>query len=95
MAIPFTQYVRPHGRQRPVSIEMPAYVEEIAFNFIEGGGWYEAEVLPDGQISLTACAVVNDEPDDVECIITANGPGMRDAVERLVRASIKHAGEAA
>jgi len=69
---------------------MPAYVEALAHKFIEGGGWYEAEVLPDGQVSLTACAVVDDEPDDVGCVIATNGPGMRDAVERLVRASVKH-----
>ena len=37
MPIPFTQYVRPNGRKRLVSIEMPAYVEELADKFIEGG----------------------------------------------------------
>lgn len=91
--IPFTQYVAPHGRKREVSIEMPADLVGLACRFIEAGGRYEAEVLTaTGEVSLTAHLVVDGEPQDVAIEVVPNGPGMKEAVERLVRASLKHVG---
>lgn len=89
MAISFTQYLRPDGRPRPISICMPEATEALAREFENAGGWYEAEVLADNSVSLTACMEVDGEEEDVCCEIAANGPGIKEAVDRLVRASCR------
>jgi hypothetical protein len=86
MTIPFTQYLLPNGRKRDAEINRPAEVEEIAQRFIASGGRYECEVLRTGHVSLTA--VKND--DDVEIVVCANGPGVGEKVDELVRKSAAH-----
>jgi len=83
--IPFTQYLRPDGRKRPVSIEVPTKIAQLAFNFIESGGWFEVEELTSGHVSLTACYIVDGEPDDIAIRVVENGPPVVKAVEELVR----------
>lgn len=83
--IPFTQYLRPNGRPRETGIDRPADVEALAERFIASGGWFEAEVLSTGDVSLTACAIVDDEPQDIDIEIAPNGPEVPQAVDRLVR----------
>lgn len=83
--IPFTQYVLPDGRQRSISIERPANVADLATRFIERGGRFEAEVLTTNEVSLTAVKDVDGEPEDIAIRICANGPGIEDAVDSLVR----------
>lgn len=92
MAIPFTQYMRPSGRPKEVSIELPADIEALADRFIDAGGRFEAEVLTTDEVSLTA--VFKDESGeegDVEIEVVPNGPGMKEAVARLVARAVKHA----
>lgn len=83
--IPFTQYLRPDGRKRPASIEMPQEIADLAFKFIEAGGWFEVEELTTGHASLTACHIVDDEPQDIAIRVVENGPPVVPAVEALVR----------
>lgn len=85
MAIPFTQYMRPNGRKVSVSIERPADIEKIACGFIERGGWFEVEHLVTGHASLTACFVIDGEPDDIAIRVVENGPAFPMAVDDLVR----------
>jgi hypothetical protein len=87
--IPFTQYLRPDGRQQKIEVEMPAPIEHLAFTFIKAGGRYEAEVLRTGEASLTAVYKVDGEDQDIAIEICDNGPGVPDAVEKLVRSSIR------
>lgn len=82
--IPFTQYLRPDGRKKETGIERPEEVEALAHSFIEAGGKFEAEVLSDGQVSLTACQEIDGEWQDVAIEICANGPGLPETVDRLV-----------
>lgn len=89
--IPFTQYLRPNGRKAQVSIERPPEVTALAQQFIRVGGWFECEELTTGHVSLTACMVVDEEPDDIEIEIVQNGPDVPNAVDRLVRAAISKA----
>lgn len=88
MAIEFTQYILPRGRKEPVSIDRPSDIEALADKFIASGGWYEAEILTTGHVSLTACAHVNDEPQDIEIEVCSNNDAVPEAVDRLVRKSI-------
>lgn len=76
MAIPFTQYLLPHGRRKAAEIERPEDIEAIAQKFIESGGRYECEVLTTGHVSLTAVKEVDGEEDDVAIAICQNEPGL-------------------
>ena len=83
--IPFTQYLRPNGRKTSVSIEMPEDIVGLAFAFIIRGGWFEVEELITGHASLTACYVVDGEPQDIAIRVVENGPPVVPAVEALIR----------
>lgn len=82
MAIPFTQYLRPDGRARDVSIERPEEIERKALQIIQAGYVFECEELTTGHASLTIA-----DPrkgDDVAIEVVPNGPAVPDAVDRLV-----------
>jgi hypothetical protein len=86
MTIPFTQYLRPNGRKRPVEIDRPEEIEAIAHRFIESGGRYECEELTTGHASLTAVKFDRDV-----CIeLCMNGPAVPAAVDALVRKSERY-----
>ena len=92
MSIPFTQYMRPDGRKVSVIIERDGEIEALANAFISAGGWYEVEHLTTGHASLTACMNTDEGPDDIEIEVVPNGPGVGDAVDRLVQRSVEHVG---
>lgn len=81
--IPFTQYVLPDGRQKPVSIEVACDVAEKAASIIASGLRFECEILRTGHVSLTIHDP--DEGDDVAIKVLPNGPGITEAVEAMVR----------
>jgi hypothetical protein len=82
--IPFTQYLRPNGEKRDVAIDRPADIEKLAEEFIARGGYFEAEVLRSGHVSLTAC---HPDCETIDCvtIVVPNGIGMPEVVDKLVR----------
>jgi len=86
--IPFTQYVRPDGRRRAVEVERSPEIEQLAEQFIAAGGRYECEELTTGHASLTA---VHPDCETGDCAIevVVNGPAVPEAVDRVVRKSIK------
>lgn len=89
MSVPFTQYLRPHGRKTQITIDRPEDIEIMARAFIESGGWFEAEELTTGHVSLTA--VRNDkegEPNDIAIELVMNGPGVPSAGDRLIRKAL-------
>lgn len=83
--VPFTQYHLPDGRKSDTGIDRPADIEALAQSFIDRGGWFEAEVLTTGHVSLTACFDMPDGDNDIEIELVPNGPGVPEAVDRLVR----------
>ncbi len=90
MAIAFTQFVLPRGERKPTSIERSPEIEALADKFIAGGGWFECEVLRTGHASLTACMNRDDGDNDIEIEVVPNGPGIGEAVDRLVSRAVKH-----
>jgi len=90
--IPFTQYLLPNGRKRDETIERSPEIEALAQKFIDSGGRYECEILTTGHVSLTAVKTIDEDegPQDVEIIICANGPGIGEKVDELVRKSVSH-----
>lgn len=80
--IPFTQFLRPDGRQREVVIEVDPVIAAKARAIIARGLRFECEKLSTGQASLT---ITDPEEGDLDIRIVPNGPGIRAAVEDLVR----------
>jgi hypothetical protein len=89
MPIPFTQYLRPDGREIATSIDRPAEVEQLAQVVIRSGARFESEVLANGTISLECVGPEDDDGDrdSLAIELSENGPTVLDAVDRLVRAA--------
>lgn len=82
--IPFVQFLRPDGREREHrgGFVRPAPIEEEARRLIARGLRFECEVLTTGDVSLTIA-----DPSkgiDVACELVENGPGVEEAVDRLI-----------
>lgn len=86
--IPFTQYLRPNGRRESVEVERPLDIEELAWEFIDSGGYFECEELTTGQVSLTA-GHPSCEAGDMAIVICENGPDVPTAVDKLVGNAIE------
>ena len=85
MSIPFTQYLLPNGRKRPITIERPAAIEAQAQALLGRGCVFEVEVLRTGEISLEALGPESDgDRETLSVEIVENGPEVPDAVDRLV-----------
>lgn len=85
--IPFTQYMRPHGRREPVEIAMPEELERLARALLNVGAIFEVEVLQTSHVSLE-CICGRDEDRDPIVLaheLCANGPAVPVAVDKLVR----------
>lgn len=82
MPIPFTQYLRPDGRTRPALIDRDPEIEAIAHDAITKGVTFTAELLGD-----TNLVMLNAEHNgkDIAAALVMNGPGVPDAVDKLVR----------
>ena len=83
MPIPFTQYLLPDGRTRSISIDMPADIEEKAFDLIYSGCHFDAEILTTGMVSLTC----EDTEDLVAIKVCPNGPSVVTAVRELIESA--------
>lgn len=81
-AIRFTQYLRPDGRRTPVSIERPAEVAAKARAIIAAGYRLECECLGDRGDNVSFTITNNDA--DHACEVVPNGPGVPDAVDKLI-----------
>ena len=81
--IPFTQFKQPHGIRVSRTVSRPKNIERLAWEFIDRGGRFEAEILTTGEVSLTACMV--DGEADLAIEIVPNGPEVTAAVDRLVK----------
>jgi hypothetical protein len=78
--IPFTQYLRPDGRQIDTEIERPEEIEIQAHALISFGCHFDAEVLRTGEVSLTC-----ERNGDVLAIrVCENGPPVLTAVDEVV-----------
>jgi hypothetical protein len=90
--VQFTQYLRPDGRPRATSFEVPDEVADLAAHVISKGYRFESEVLMTGHVSLAVCGPSLEEPgetDDIAIELVNNGPDVPPAVERLIREAHK------
>jgi len=84
----FTQFMRPNGRRVQRTVDRPEEIESLADDCVKRGVRFECEVLNGGQVSFTA--ELDDDPIHGEVTVLGhelvkNGPGVLDAVDRLVR----------
>jgi hypothetical protein len=85
MSIPFTQFLRPNGRQRFATIDRPEEIEAQALAVIRAGGRFTAEVLRTGHASI-ACEY---EDEDIAIEVVMNGPKIPEAVDKVVKSAYK------
>lgn len=90
MAIPFTQYLRPHGKKRLMTIRRSPDVEAMAKYLIGRGYKFDIEELLTGVISMTCELVGKSEELPVAIEQCQNGPPVLDAIDRLVKKSYEH-----
>jgi len=81
MSVPFTQFLRPHGRAKQTSVNLPPDVEELAHKLIEDGARFEIEVLTTGMIYM-GC-FIGDTP--ITNALCKNEPIILKVAEDLVR----------
>lgn len=90
MELPFVRQF-PNGRRGLSTVEVADDVGHMGKKFIALGGAYVCEILPSGYARIAACVQGEDGKQiDVEQDACENGPNLIEAVERLVRASVKH-----
>lgn len=93
MPIPFTQYLRPDGRKTAVYISRSDEIEAMAQEVRARGYVFECEELSNGVCSFTVMGPVGHEDEaDIAIELSRNGPGVPDAVDRLVRHAYKITG---
>lgn len=79
--IAFTQYLRPNGRRKIITIGVSPVTGEKAARIAEAGYKFEAEILTTGQVSLT----ISGQRMDVAIEIVANkAEAVHTAVDRMV-----------
>ena len=85
MDIPFTQFLLPEGRQKPIVIDRPKEISDMAVDVLSTGGRFTAEILVTGLISLAYEKEIDGEIEDVDIDVIPNGPEVPLAVDRLVK----------
>ena len=90
MAIEFTQYILPNGRKELIKIDRgPAY-DKKASALRKAKCRFEAEILRTGEVSLTC---EQEESDGnwltLSIEVVPNGPGILEAVDRLIDNALK------
>lgn len=79
----FIQYMRPDGRAKSVTIGRSPEIEDKARALALAGYRLECEVLLTEEVSLT----VESEEATIAIEVIPNGPGVPDAVDRLICAA--------
>lgn len=80
MNIPFTQFLRPDGREVQTAIDRPEEIAKKAQALIEKGYAFHIEELTTGAIHMT----ISDGEDDVAAEICPNGPAVPEMVDKMI-----------
>jgi hypothetical protein len=82
MSIPFTQFMRPDGRQVPVTIDRPKEIEDTAKRLIAAGYRLEIEHLMTNAVSMEVIRPSGE--DSLAMEICANGAQVPMAVDKMI-----------
>lgn len=83
--IQFTQYLRPNGTPKPVTINRPEDIEKLAADLIGNGCRFEIEELLTGEVSMTCERSDGDDTETLAIQVVPNGPQVPEAVDKMVR----------
>ena len=93
MPVKFTQYLRPDGRRKMITLQVPDHVGEMAAKIFAAGYHFDAEILMDEKTCSFTCEPNepdedgNDEPISMELV--DNGPGVGEAIHRLIAEALR------
>ena len=79
--IEMTQFLRPQGRQRKVTMPAPKDMEDDYKQMLEDGFHLEGEMLSTGEVSIT----VSDDDADYDISVIPNGPEVIKAIGRMLQ----------
>ena len=92
VAVPFTQYLLPDGRKRPNVIDLPDELAAPVKALLEAGCVFEVEILSAGDpfTGMThesgAVSLTCERGEDILAAeIVPNGPGVKEAVIRMIK----------
>ena len=83
----FTQYLRPNGQTKRVSIDLADDTEALASELTGISARFEIERLNTGQVSLE-CLIPESGLQEIQTLSSAlcdNGPGITDVVDDLIQ----------
>jgi hypothetical protein len=80
------QFLLPNGRQRPMTVELPAESKDDYTAMIESGCRFEAEILTIGEVSVTISDQTNDV--DIDIRVIPNGPAVPAALVEMLRSGL-------
>jgi hypothetical protein len=83
MAIPFTQFLRPNGAQRQVTIDLDDETETMAQAILAKGFKFEIEELRNGMVSATV-ADPKEDRDVMFAKFVPNGPEVPEAIKTMI-----------
>ena len=89
--IKFTQFLRPNGRSRRVTIERDATTERRAHALQMCGAAFEIEELTTGRVYMDVTIPHDGEPYVLANEVCDNGPDVPEAVDRLTAAAYRQA----
>lgn len=81
--IPFTQFLLPDGRKAPLTVDCSVEVASVAESVIADGYEFQIEILTTREVSMTCFDPQEEE--DIAIEVCPNGPGIEEAVGRLVK----------
>ncbi len=81
--ITFTEYVLPNGRKRPMQIERPVEITDLAESIQRKGYRFEIELLRTGHVSMTVENNSDEQP--LAHKLVPNGSKVPETVDALVR----------
>ena len=78
--IKFTQFLMPFGTPKPVSIDRPVAIADMADAIVASGYRFECEMLPTHEISVT----ITNKDGDHAIVVVPNGPEVPAAIDRMI-----------
>lgn len=81
MIVKVTQYMRPDGRKRPMTMKLDASLLPLYEEMLAAGFRFSVEVLGNGVVSV---CIENDEY-DADCALSPNGPEIVEKMEAMLR----------
>jgi hypothetical protein len=81
MNVEVIQFMRPNGNKIRESTDIPDELEPIYEALTKANLRFTAEVLRTGEVSLT----IEGEEGDLCCEVVENGPGVQEALAKMLR----------